>query len=190
MKPPKCPKTLALIERLNVYLRDNPTCRFKDAAKLLDIKPERIRKWKEFGWIDHITDFALRQQQKAQPVEPEKPAPRSNPGRRSKPSLGVVAPSPQPMAATDFNPDSFESIIARGRDLKISEIRSLVKANLVSQVADAKAVANYAAGLKALSGVQDVELEDIYESEQMVKIYVPSEDAALADVLEVAPIEY
>ena len=203
MKQPKCLKTRALIERLNIYLRDNPTCRFKDAAAILDIKPTRIRKWKEYGWINHITDFALRQKQQQEqlalltntqpvsapgrPPDPVKPA---RPSRSRKPQSGVVAPVYPADAATSYAPDSIDGLIARGKDLKISELRALIKAHLMTQVHDAKAVSNYAAGLRALSGVQDVELEDIYETESMVRVYVPAEDLIPVDVLEVDPIEY
>ena len=194
MKPPKCPKTRSLIERLNIYLRDNPTCKLVDAGKLLGIKDTRIRKWKQFGWIEHQTPFEARQATKEQTpplLAATQALATQQPSPRRKPSVGVVAPSSGAVAVTgDYQPDSLDSLIARGKDLKISEIRALVKSHLVAQVGDAKAVSNYAAGLKALSGVQDVELEDIYETENMIRIYVPAEDALPVDVLEVDPIEY
>lgn len=202
MKPPKSPKTRALIERLNIYLRDNPTCRLEDAARLLGIKSCTVRKWKQFEWIEHQTAAAARRAaaEAAIAAAANKPAPAPakqtrKPRTTGKPSSGVVVPS-SGLSTSDnsegsgVDPDSIEGLIARGKELKISELRALIKAHLVSQVSDAKAVSNFAAGLRALSGVQDVELEDIYESEQMVRVYVPAEDAMPAEVLEVDPIEY
>lgn len=199
MKPPKSPKTRALIERLNIYLRDNPTCRLEDAARLLGIKSCTVRKWKQFEWIEHQTAAAARRAaaEAAIAAAANRPAPAPakqtrKPRTTGKPTLGVVVPSPV-LSDSDnpaVDPDSIEGLIARGKELKISELRALIKAHLVSQVNDAKAVSNFAAGLRALSGVQDVELEDIYESEQMIRVYVPAEDAMPADILEVDPIEY
>lgn len=200
MPAPKNPKTRALIERMNIYLRDNPTCKLEDAAKILNVKSCTVRKWKQVGWITHTRPHIARQQQQQVIAAIQQPTPitqaptaRKTRNKTTNQSSGVVAPDiPQPAART-YEPDdnSMEALIARGRDLKISEIRALVKAHLVSQVRDAKAVSNFAAGLKALSGVQDVELEDIYETEQMIKIYVPAEDVVVADdVIEVEPIEY
>jgi hypothetical protein len=178
-------------------LRDNPTCKLVDAAALLGVKGPRVRKWKQFGWIEHLTPSAARRLQAEEATEimlgkqPDQTR-KQSPGRNRKPSSGAVGPAYKPMAATPVaSPPmsgDIDELIARGRDLKISEIRALVKANLVAQVHDAKAVSNFAAGLKALSGVQDVELEDIYESEQLIRIYVP-EEITDADVLEVDPLE-
>lgn len=193
MKPPKCPKTRSLIERLNIYLRDNPTCKLVDAGKLLGIKDTRIRKWKQFGWIEHQTPFEARQaikEQRPPLLAATQALPTQQPSTKRKPSVGVVALSSGAAATGDYQPDSLESLIAKGKDLKISEIRALVKSHLVAQVSDSKAVSNFAAGLRALSGVQDVELEDIYETENMIRIYVPAEDALPVDILEVDTIEY
>lgn len=190
MKPPKNPETRALIERLNIYLRDNPTCKLVDAAALLGVKGPRVRKWKQFGWIEHTTPFVARQQQAQAIAAGKQPLPRPVKPKRVRTPVGVVAP-PSESSEDEPEPDSIEALIKRGQGLKISEIRAMVKAYLMTQVHDAKAVSNYAAGLRALSGVQDVELEDIYESEQMMKIYVPEEDVIRKkDVLEVDKIEY
>ena len=194
MKPPKCAKTLAAIERMNIYLRDNPTCRLEDAGRILNMKSCTVRKWKQRGWIKHETKAVARRKAKEQTpplLAATQALATQQTSTRRKPQSGVVVPSSGAVAVTgDCKPDSLDNLIARGKDLKISEIRALVKSHLVAQVSDAKAVSNYAAGLKALSGVQDVELEDIYETENMIRIYVPAEDALPVDVLEGDPIEY
>lgn len=188
MKPPKKPETIAAIERMKIYLRDNPTCKLEDAAKILDIKSCTVRKWKQRGWIEHTTPFVARQQQAQAVAAGKQPLPRPMKQKRVRTPVGVVAPPPE---SSEDEPDSIEALIKRGQGLKISEIRAMIKAYLMTQVHDAKAVSNYAAGLRALSGVQDVELEDIYESEQMMTIYVPEEDVLRKkDVLEVDRIEY
>lgn len=192
MKAPKNAKTLAAIERMNIYLRDNPTCKLEDAGKVLDIKSCTVRKWKQYGWITHETKAVARRKAQEQ-APPLLAATQALASTKKKTPSGVVVPSSvvaAPAIAGNQVPDSLEGLIAKGKDLKISEIRALVKAHLVAQVGDAKAVSNYAAGLKALSGVQDVELEDIYESENMIRIYVPAEDVPPPDILEVDPIEY
>lgn len=139
------------------------------------------------GYFKHSHAYEARKQQAdaeaARLIKQTAPAPRLH----RKTLAGVVAP---PVAAAVPYDNSLEALIERGKTLKISEIRALVKANLVAQVSDAKAVSNFAAGLRALSGVQDVELEDIYESEQMIRIYVPQESPMPKDVLEVEPVEY
>lgn len=190
-----------MLERLNIYLRDNPACSLKDAAEILGVKHTLVRKWKSVGWIKHITKAEARKQClpldkpeviKANITKPVK-APRKIAPR--KPSSGEVVPSSDDndnsMAATPASNDPYDidSLIAKGKDLKISQLRSLIKAHLMMSVSDSKSVSNYAAGLKALSGVQDVELEDIYENEQLMRIYVPVEDAD-PHIVEVEPIEY
>ena len=206
MPAPKVPKTRAMIERMNIYLRDNPTCKLEDAARILGVKSCTVRKWKSRGMIEHQTAAAARRAaaEAAIAAAANRPAPAPakqtrQSGTTGKTSTGVVVPPsglPSGLSTADnsegsgVDPNSIESLIARGKNLKISELRALIKAHLVSQVSDAKAVSNFAAGLRALSGVQDVELEDIYESEQMIRVYVPAEDDMPADVLEVDPIEY
>jgi hypothetical protein len=209
MKPPKKAETRALIERLNIYLRDNPTCKLEDAARILNIQSTRVRKWKQFGWIEHQTEHQAKRAraEEASRLLGTKPPPRPK-GRPKKQPPPTPEPAQQEQPKTKQNTtvagevaSSFGSsgdviseldlLIAKGQNLKISQLRSLIKAHLMANVHDSKSVSNYAAGLKALSGVQDVELEDIYENEQLMKIYVPAEDSMRSiDVVEVDKIEY
>lgn len=207
MKPPKKAETRALIERLNIYLRDNPTCKLEDAARILNIQSTRVRKWKQFGWIEHQTEHQARRAraEEAARLLGTKPPPRPK-GRPKKQAPPAIEPSQQELpkqkqnitasgevgpASSDDALSEIDLLIAKGQNLKISQLRSLIKSHLMANVHDSKAVSNYAAGLKALSGVQDVELEDIYEAEQLMRIYVPKEIAIKkADVVEVDKIEY
>lgn len=209
-------KTIDQIERIKVYIRDNPTCSLKDAAIVIGVKHTLVRKWKSLGFFEHMTPAAARKagittqaEAKAAISRKEtaevyrkprpKPQPRPQPAYRPPPTIepddssdnateqpvGEVAP------LSLAGMDEIDQLIAKGKDLKISQIRSLVKSHLMLNVHDPKAVANYATGLKALSGVQDVELEDVYENEQLMKIYVPQEDAIKAlEIIEVEKIEY
>jgi hypothetical protein len=211
-------KTIDQIERLKVYIRDNPTCSLKDAAIVLGVKHTLVRKWKSLGFFEHMTPAAARKAGITTQAEAKaaierretaevyrKPRPKPQPRPQPRPAY-----RPQPVLEPDDNGDNtteqpagevaplsmagmdeIDQLIAKGKDLKISQIRSLVKSHLMLNVHDPKAVANYAAGLKALSGVQDVELEDVYENEQLMKIYVPQEDAIKAlEIIEVEKIEY
>lgn len=213
-------KTIDQIERLKVYIRDNPTCSLKDAAIVLGVKHTLVRKWKSLGFFEHMTPAAARKAGITTQAEAKaaigrretaevyrKPRPKPQPQPRPQPR---PAYRPPPVIEPDENSDNtteqpvgevaplsmagmdeIDQLIAKGKDLKISQIRSLVKSHLMLNVHDPKAVANYAAGLKALSGVQDVELEDVYENEQLMKIYVPQEDAIKAlEIIEVEKIEY
>lgn len=193
MKAPKNAKTQALIDRMKIYLRDNPTCKLEDAGKVLGVKSCTVRKWKQYGWIEHLTPAQARRKGllpsgKPLPQQQAAPAQQQQTGKRQRSSGVVALPSP---AIAPAGADDIDSLIAKGKDLKVSQLRSLIKAHLMMSVSDSKAVSNYAAGLKALAGVQDVELEDIYENEQLIKIYVPQEDSLiLSDVVEVDQIEY
>ena len=211
-------KTIDQIERLKVYIRDNPTCSLKDAAIVLGVKHTLVRKWKSLGFFEHMTPAAARKAGITTQAEAKaaigrketaevyrKPRPKPQPRPQPRPAY-----RPPPVLEPDDNSDNtteqpvgevaplsmagmdeIDQLIAKGKDLKISQIRSLVKSHLMLNVHDPKAVANYAAGLKALSGVQDVELEDVYENEQLMKIYVPQEDAIKAlEIIEVEKIEY
>lgn len=179
-----------LIDRVNLYLRDNPTCNLLDAAAVLGIKVDRIRKWKERGKITHITNAQARREgittkAEAKAVRRMRDTAKPVAKKAHKQSSGEVAPSSAVVT------DEVDALIAKGREMKISNLRALIKSHLMLNVHDSKAVSNYAAGLKALSGVQDVELEDIYETEQLIKIYVPQEDAMTAlEAIEVEKIEY
>jgi len=214
MRQAKNAKTQASIDRMRLYLRDNPTCNLRHASEVLGLSYHVVKKWKTRGYLGdmHMNAHEARALEKQAKLDqaaeflgvemPENPTKRTRtpkpaatpeptkPARKQRQPSGEVASSSS-AAPTTREMSEIEQLIAKGKDLKISQIRSLVKSHLMLSVSDSKAVANYAAGLKALSGVQDVELEDIYENEQLIKIYVPKEDAASAlEIIEVAKIEY
>ena len=75
-------------------------------------------------------------------------------------------------------------------NIKISSLRNQIKQRIMMNLRDSQAVSQYAAALKALAGVQDVELEEIYEQEKIIRIYCPAELPMPEEVVEVDPIEY
>ena len=66
----------------------------------------------------------------------------------------------------------------------------MIKNRIRASIGDAQSVSQYAAALKALAGVQDVELEEIYEQEKIIRIYCPEEEPVPKKIKEVDPIEY
>ena len=186
--PPKSPKTLAEIERINLYLRDNPTCHLGEASKITGLPYSRVRKWKSMGWIEHLTKKKARDKG----LIPKNQAVTLTDGHQSNDSepfkhfVGVVAPTTK-MAP---NPLNQEEMLSLGRDLKISDIRAIIKQHMLMSIHDSKSVNNYASALKSMSGVQDIELEESYFTERMVRVYCPKEDDAPEDVVEIDPIEY
>lgn len=196
---PKRKETRDNIERMCLYLRDNPACKLNEAAKILNLKANTVRKWKERGYFDHTNWFdALREEREAKKVEvlnqptqaQEKPRKAGRPKKiprsedQEETSSGGVA-SPIMQNAT------LEELLEMGKNLKVSELRAIIKQRILVSIGDAKEVAAYAAALKQMATVQDVELEEVYERAQLIRIYCPKEDdpKELA-ILEVDPIDY
>ena len=89
-----------------------------------------------------------------------------------------------------FSELSFEELLAMGKDLKMSELRALIKQHILKSLSDSKSVANYATALRQMANVQDVELDEVYEREQLFHVYVPKEDDPdKINILEVDPID-
>ncbi len=186
-KGPKNAKTAALVERVNIYLRENPETTLEIAAKILDVKATRIRKWKQFGWLVEHRGHREKARQKRSarelasqaqglPVRDElsqdtrKTSPRPVKGKENL--SGEVVPPASPKN------ESFEDLLERGKTMKTSELRAMIKGYMLVSLNDPKAISNYATALKSLAGVQDVELDDLYENEQMIQIYYPEERKA------------
>lgn len=200
-KPPKHAKTIAEIERLNIYLADNPTCNLEKAAKIMGISGSKIRKWKQFGWIKHLGARDIKKMLEEKAGKDGKP--KRKPGRPRKhnkdaelpeelkeTSSGVVAAPVESSASKPMENHTLEQLLELGKNLKVSELRAIIKQHILMQITDAKAVASYATALKQMAGVQDIELEDVYESSQMIRIYCPKEhDVKELSVLEVDKIE-
>lgn len=199
IKLPKGKKTRENVERVKLYLEDHPSCKLNHAAKILGLEAGTLRKWKERGYFEHINWYEglkqEREEKKAEAIGQAQPVQgnQRKAGRPKKPhrsedqeetSSGVVA-SPIMQNAT------LEELLEAGKSLKVSELRAIIKQRILVSIGDAKEVAAYAAALKQMATVQDVELEEVYEQAQLIRIYCPREDdpKELA-ILEVDPIDY
>lgn len=200
-------KTIADLERMKLYLQQHPACSMKDAAKIIGVPHDRVRKWKSLGWLGdlHMTKSkAMRKGYVPAPdgrlLTPEEAEALSDaPKRRKKKKdgeAGAVVSSPDDPEPSETI-DPVETVRAQpvqvepGSELKIATLRNKIKQKISQHMNDAKAVANYATALKTLSGVRDIEMEEIYESEKIIRIYVPEEHQIdEADITEVGKIEY
>jgi hypothetical protein len=193
LKPPKSKLVIMDLQRIARYVADRPGCDLKEMAEILDLSYDVVRKWKGKGWFAHQTAYEIRN---GIPPKPTIDLPRI--GRKKIPNLsGAVAqppaiagnervytpPVPPPQQESPEQPEVPENI-------KISSLRNQIKQRIMMNLRDSQAVSQYAAALKALAGVQDVELEEIYEQEKIIRIYCPAERPAPDEVVEVDPIEY
>lgn len=185
----KLPKSATIrmqIVRVQKYLDAHPGCNLREAAEILDIYYSTFRKWKSNGWITHKRAHEIRKEQsmsQALATEAEPPAP-ARPAKKSKTPSGAVASPPDAPEESIAGDERAES------SLKISALRNMIKNRIRMSIGDAQSVSQYAAALKALAGVQDVELEEIYEQEKIIRIYCPEEEPVPKKIKEVDPIEY
>jgi hypothetical protein len=208
---PKNAKVKEAVDRFNLYLADNPEASLANAAKIFDIPFPRIRKWKQYGWLDHIGN--IERKALGIPNPPKKPLPSASkriaagkvqipekvlerlqapPRTENKKVSGVVAPIPRDFLPKNNEPLTQEEILDIGKNLKVSDLRSMIKYYMQASLADGKEVNQYASALKSMSGVQDIELEESFFNEKMITIYCPEEDAMpeACDIVEVERIEY
>lgn len=198
LKPPKSKLVIMDLQRIARYVADRPGCSLKEMAEILDISYDVVKKWKGNGWFFHQTAYEIRN---GIPPKPTIELPRI--GRKKTPNLsGAVAQSPaiagnervytptvpQQQQQQQEPPEQPEQ--TPPENIKISSLRNQIKQRIMMNLRDSQAVSQYAAALKALAGVQDVELEEIYEQEKIIRIYCPAERTAPDEVVEVDPIEY
>lgn len=193
---PKQPKSRLLqadIKRISRYISQHPGCLLKDVAEILNIPYDTVRKWKSCGFFEHETAAQIRARGgQAGPETIPNPLSVMTTAERQRrqrqedaPPIGEVASSstPAPASAVSIAPAADENI-------KVSTLRNQIKHCIRRSLHDAQAVSQYAAALKALAGVQDVELEEIYEQEKIIRIYCPAEETIPDHIEEVEPIEY
>ena len=193
---PKHKTTKDGVERMRLYLKANPTCNMREAAEILGVSYEAVRKWKQHGFFDHITPHEARKAG-ITPIQdliapPKRKATKRQAIPQGQPISGAVAPFPPKMVENPFEGrGNIDQPAADDEPLKISSIRNRIKARINRCLHDPQAVSQYAAALKSLAGVQDVELEEIYEQEKIIRIYCPAERKTdLKSVVQVEPIDY
>lgn len=211
---PKSESIKLEVSRMNKYLAKNPTCSLKEASEILGFNYARVRKWKEKGWIDHVSGIDIvnhlgissettnkknklikeaRKVIENKNKEPEKSI--NTVLEKINPSINKEVSEPSKTkdnaVSSSLDAENIADLLEIGKKMSISEIRALIKQRLVAHIDDAKCVSNYAAALKAMAGVQDVELEDVYINENLIKIYVPEQKPMpkLEEILEVEPFE-
>ena len=196
LKPPKSKLVIMDLQRIARYVADRPGCDLKEMAEILDLSYDVVRKWKGKGWFAHQTAYEIRN---GIPPKPTIELPRI--GRKKIPNLsGAVAQPPAiagnervytpPVMPPQQEPPEPAEPLPAPENIKISSLRNQIKQRIMMHLGDSQAVSQYAAALKALAGVQDVELEEIYEQEKIIRIYCPAERPAPDEVVEVDPIEY
>lgn len=197
LKPPKSKLVIMDLQRIARYVADRPGCDLKEMAEILDLSYDVVRKWKGKGWFAHQTAYEIRN---GIPPKPTIELPRI--GRRKIPNLSGEVAQPQAIAGNERvyappvppqrqqEPPEHEEIQAIPENIKISSLRNQIKQRIMMNLQDSQAVSQYAAALKALAGVQDVELEEIYEQEKIIRIYCPAEEPVPDQITEVEPIEY
>ena len=212
-KGPKREVTKQKVERMRMFLEKHPTITMAEAAKILGFKAVTVRKWKENGWIEHIggreiaehlgiksasRDYKLVQKVRKEIEQKGKKQPEKQkssvlesiePEKFTKVSKHS-APKEKPVSGA-LDAEKIQELLELGKNLSISEIRSLIKQRLVTHIDDAKSVSNYAASLKSMAGVQEVELEDVYINENLIQIYMPEEKPMpkLEEIMEVDKFE-
>lgn len=193
LRPPKSKLVIMDLQRIARYVADRPGCDLKEMAEILDLSYDVVRKWKGKGWFAHQTAYEIRN---GIPPKPTIDLPRI--GRKKIPNLSGAVAQPQTIAGNErvytpqVPPPQQESPEQPEvpENIKISSLRNQIKQRIMMNLRDSQAVSQYAAALKALAGVQDVELEEIYEQEKIIRIYCPAERPAPDEVVEVDPIEY
>ena len=194
LKPPKSKLVIMDLQRIARYVADRPGCDLKEMAEILDLSYDVVRKWKGKGWFAHQTAYEIRN---GIPPKPTIELPRI--GRRKIPNLSGEVAQPQAIAGNErvYTPpvppaqhEPTEPDLPPPENIKISSLRNQIKQRIMMNLRDSQAVSQYAAALKALAGVQDVELEEIYEQEKIIRIYCPAEEPVPDQITEVDPIEY
>ena len=196
LRPPKSKLVIMDLQRIARYVADRPGCDLKEMAEILGLSYDVVRKWKGNGWFAHQTAYEIRN---GIPPKPTIELPRI--GRKKTPNLsGAVAKSPAiagnervytpPVPPPQQEPPESAEPLPAPENIKISSLRNQIKQRIMMNLRDSQAVSQYAAALKALAGVLDVELEEIYEQEKIIRIYCPAERSAPDEVVEVDPIEY
>lgn len=194
LKPPKSKLVIMDLQRIARYVADRPGCDLKEMAEILDLSYDVVRKWKGKGWFAHQTAYEIRN---GIPPKPTIELPRI--GRRKIPNLSGEVAQPKAIAGNErvYTPpvpqaqhEPTEPDAPPPENIKISSLRSQIKQMIMMNLRDSQAVSQYAAALKALAGVQDVELEEIYEQEKIIRIYCPAEEPVPDHITEVEPIEY
>ena len=196
LKPPKSKEVKADLIRISRYVADHPGCNLREMAELLGIAYDCVKKWKSKGWFAHQTPKQIRE---GVPPKPTIDTPRIGRSPRGK-IPGEVVPRPyrvykRPAIAGDERAEEPEAKptvqdAPPPENIKISSLRNQIKQRIMMNLRDSQAVSQYAAALKALAGVQDVELEEIYEQEKIIRIYCPAEEPVPDHITEVEPIEY
>jgi len=188
METRKLPKSAAIraqVARCQKYLDSHPGCSLIEAAEILDVYYSTFRKWKMRGWITHKKASELRNEPTMSAAFAQEALPaNARPAKKSKTPSGAVASPPDSPEESIAGDERAES------SLKISALRNMIKNRIRMSIGDAQSVSQYAAALKALAGVQDVELEEIYEQEKIIRIYCPEEEPIPKKIKEVDPIEY
>lgn len=196
---PKSKHIQADIKRIKRYVAQHPGCSLRDMAEVLGIAYTSIRAWKTYGYYEHETAFEIRARGgQPGPDVIENPLSRKNHDelkreqkqKAKNPLAGaVVLESPDVTTIQAIAGDERASV-SPDENIKVGTLRNQIKHRIQASLHDAQAVSQYAAALKALAGVQDVELEELYEQEKIIRIYCPAEKPSPDEVVEVDPIEY
>lgn len=171
----------------NCYIEEHPETIGERVADFLGIDVGLLRKWQERGYViktaiaakrtltDIKSGVSKQKDVKAPYIEnmlEEKQKAREE--KKRKKDLAIPL---------DPNFDDDE-------DLSIREIRQEIKRKLTESINNPSAVAQYAQALKTLSTVSDKELEEDYEDDTHIKIYVPDEREEEPKIVEIDRDEF
>ena len=176
------------IIRANCYIEEHPEATGDIVADFIGVDARLLRKWQQRGYVVKtaigakrtLTDIkngvSLHKDVKAPYIEnmlEEKQKAREE--KKRKKDLAIPLD-------TDYDEND--------EDWTIREIRQKIKRKLTESINNPSAVAQYAQALKTLSTVSDKELEEDYEDDTHIKIYVPDEREEEPEIVEIDRDEF
>ena len=196
---PKSKYIQADIKRIKRYVSLHPGCSLRDMAEILGIAYTSIRAWKTYGYYEHETAAEIRARGgQPGPDVIENPLSRKTHDelkreqkqKAKNPLAGAVVLESPDVTTAEATAGNERVNTPPDENIKVSTLRNQIKHRIQMSLHDSQAVSQYAAALKALAGVQDVELEELYEQEKIIRIYCPAEEPVPDHITEVEPIEY
>ena len=194
---PKSKYIQADIKRIKRYVSLHPGCSLRDMAEVLGIAYTSIRAWKTYGYYEHETAAEIRARGgQPGPDVIENPLSRKTHDELKReqkakaPLAGAVVLESHDVTTAEATAGNERVNTPPDENIKVSTLRNQIKHRIQMNLHDSQAVSQYAAALKALAGVQDVELEELYEQEKIIRIYCPAEEPSPDHITEVEPIEY
>ena len=179
-----------LVMRVNCYIVDHPEDSVKHIVEMLgheNINIARVLKWMERRYIVKNENAARVTASKIK-------------YGTTKKTDGIKSPVIKKIMdekKAESQKKEFEHVFGLGKidvdpneeDLTVQQIRKKIKNAMTLKINDAQVVSQYASALKALSGVQDDELQDDFAEKQLCNIYVPQESTDTIST-EVDPIDH